>query len=170
MPTSRPLVTQCLRWDLRALCSSRLLHRSSKGAESLKKSRASRNPLSQRPSLLEELFPEELQKDGSQDPNFHDSVENVPRLPLPEVDDLSGGSSHECGRERGQPQRVTTAKKIRQQQVAVLSLDMGSKSLVESDFRRIAPKGQHIDDWTGPGDILKSMFKKEHRIDTILRR
>ena len=173
MPTSRSLVTQCLRWDLRSLCYSRLLHRSSKGAESLRKSRASQTPLSQKLSLLEELFPEEVQNDGGQDPNLHDDIENVPRLPLPEVDDLSGGSSHESGRERAQPQRVTkvaAAKAFRQQQIAVLSLDMGSKSLIESDFRRIAPKGQHIDDWTGPGDILKSMFKKENRTNKMFRR
>lgn len=163
-------MTQCLQWELRALCHSRLLHRSRKGAESLGKFRASQPPLSQKPSLLEELFPEELQKDGVQDLNFHDDTKNVPRLPLPEVDDVSEGSSHKSDRERVQPHRVTkvaAAKAFRRQQIAVLSLDMGSKSLVESDFRRIAPKGQHIDDWTGPGDILKSVYTKKNHTDKV---
>ncbi|MCJ1261358.1 hypothetical protein MMC22_001222 [Lobaria immixta] len=44
---------------------------------------------------------------------------------------------------------------LRQFNLAVLVIRRASKSLVESDFRRIAPKGQHIDDWKGPGDILK---------------
>lgn len=165
MLISRPLVAQCLRWDLRALCHSRLLHKSRKGADSLKKFRASQPPPSQKPSLLEELFPEEVKRDGGQDSNFHENVQNMPRLPLPEVDDSSEGSKYGSNRANAQPQRVTKVvaeNALRQQQIAVLSLDSGSKSLIESDFRRIAPKGQHIDDWTGPGDILKSGFKENH--------
>ena len=170
MLTSRPFVTQCLRWEFRALCHSRLLHRSRKGAESPGKFRASQTPLSPKPSLLEELFPEEVEKDGVQDHNFLDDTENMPRLPLPEVDDVSEGSGHESDRERVQPNKVTkiaAANALRRQQIAVLSLDMGSKSLIESDFRRIAPKGQHIDDWTGPGDILKSGCKKKYHMDKV---
>lgn len=168
MLNSRPLVIQGLRWNFRTLCHSQLLHRSRKGAESLGNFKASQPRLSQNPSLLEELFPEEVQKDGVQDPNFLEDTQTMPRLPLPEVDDVSEGYSHESDRERVQPYRVTkiaAANAFRRQQVAVLSLDMGSKSLIESDFRRIAPKGQHIDDWTGPGDILKSGCKKEDHMD-----
>lgn len=156
----RPPVAQCLRlcWKLRALCDSRLLHTYKKGAGSFKRFRVSKPPPPQRPSLLEELFPEEIQRDGRLDPKLYDNVQSVPRLPSPEVDDVSEGFYLESDLERAQPNKVTkaaAANAFRHQQLAVLSLDTGSKSLVESDFRRIAPKGQHIDEWTGPGDILK---------------
>ena len=121
---------------------------------------------SQETSLFEELFPEEVRKDGDQDTKFYYHAQEVPRLPLPEVDDFLDGFGPKTIRETSKPQRVTkaaAANAFRQEQVAVLSLETGSKSLVESDFRRIAPKGQHIGHWTGPGDILKSEFKKRER-------
>ena len=148
-----------LRWKLRALCHARLLHRSRNGTGSFWRFRPSQPPPLQKQSLLEELFPEKVRKDGDRCPKSHDDVQNVPRLPLPEVDDLSEGFDHESDRERAQPKRVTkvaAANAFRQQQLAVLSFNTASKSLVESDFRRIAPKGHHIGEWTGPGDILKS--------------
>lgn len=173
MLISRPIVAQCLRlrWELRALCHSRLLHRFRKGAGSFIRFRPSKPPPSQKPSLLEELFPEDVQRDGNRDPRLHDDVQNVPRLPLPEVDDALGGIGHESDSERAQPKRVAKAaatKVFRHQQIAVLWLDTASKSLIESDFRRIAPKGQHIDDWTGPGDILKSGLRKEKYLHKML--
>lgn len=163
MPIPRPSVAQCLRlrWESRDWCHSRLLHR--KGAGNLKSFRVSQLSPSENPSLLEELFPEEVQRDGDRDPKSHDGVQNVPRLPLPEVDDSSERLYHETDRDRAQSKRVTSIAAtyaFRQHQVAVLSLNIGSKSLIESDFRRIAPKGQHIDDWTGPGDILQSGLKR----------
>ena len=151
------------RWELRGLCHSRLSLGSRKGAGSLETVRASQPPPSQRQSLFEELFPEEVQKDGDRDRKSYDDVHNVPPLPLPEIYDISGGFGHESARERTQLRQVTkvaAANALRPQQLAVLSLDTGSKSLIESDFRGIAPKGQHIDDWTGPGDILKSGLKR----------
>lgn len=159
MLTLRPSVIQCLRLgrEFRASCQSRLLHGSGKGEESFRRVQVSQ-PL-RRPSLREELFPEEVQQDGYQKFNFDGHVQNVPRLPLPEVDDLAGESDLESDYKRKQLSRVTKID-FRGQQLAVLSLSTGSKSLVESDFRRIAPKGRHIDDWSGPGDILKSKLKK----------
>ena len=175
MLSLRPLVAQCLclRWEMRALCHSRLLHKSRKCAGSFKRLRLRASPLpsSKRPSLLEELFPEEAQKDDDRDPKFYDDVQNVPRLPLPDIDNFPEEFDHEPDREKDQPKRMTkvaAANAFRQQQLAVLSLDAGSKSLVESDFRRIAPKGQHIDDWTGPGDILKSGLRKENHVHKVL--
>ena len=166
MLVSRPFVAQRLqlRWQLCALCHSRLLHRSRKGAASFKKFRASQPLPLREPSLLEELFPEEIQKDGGRQLKSHDGIRNVPRLPLPEFDDSAGRLNHESDRDRAQPKRVTkvaAANAFRRQQLAVLSLDTGSNSLIESDFRRIAPKGKHIDDWTGPGDILNGRLKLE---------
>lgn len=37
----------------------------------------------------------------------------------------------------------------------MLVLNTASPSLSEADFRRIAPKGKHIKEWTGPGELLK---------------
>ena len=154
MLTPRPLLIQCLRlrWNSPARCHSRHYPRSKRGLSSFKRFKVSQ---SQKPSLLEELFPEEVRKVGDQDDSY---VSKVPRLPLPEVDDFSEGSDHDVNRERAQTQEVTkvaAANAFHQQQLAVLVLGTGSKSLIESDFRRIAPKGQHIGHWTGPGDILK---------------
>ena len=173
MLVSRPSVAQCLRllWESRAWCHSRLLHRSRRGVGNFESFRASQPPSSQAPSLLEELFPEEVQKDGNRDPKFHDNAQNMPRLPLPEVDDMSEGADNESDRERARSKtatKVAATYAFRQYQLAVLSLDTGSKSLIESDFRRIAPKGQHIEDWTGPGDILQSGLTKKNHVPKML--
>ena len=128
-------------------------------ASSIRKFIAKDSPSAQpkRPSLslFEELFPEEAEKEATH-PSAKEST--IPRLPLPELDevfedyhdDLDGGTLA--------PQRVTraaAADAFRQDQLAVLALQISCKSLDESDFRRIAPRGKHIKDWTGPGDILK---------------
>ena len=158
----RPLVVQCLR----TLYHSRCLHESRKRAVSFRRVNLSESQPSQKPSLFEELFPEEVGRDGDQETKSYDLAQEVPRLPLPEIDDFLDGFENESNRKASKPQCVTkaaVANAFRQQQAAVLSLETGSKSLVESDFRRIAPKGQHIDHWTGPGDILKSEFRKRER-------
>ena len=155
----RPLLAQRLRlrWGSPASCYSRHSYRSRKGLSSSKRVRVLQL---QKPSLLEELFPEEGCKDGNQDDNY---VQKIPRLPLPEIDDFSERFDHDFECERAQSQRVTkvaAANAFRPQQLAVLVLVTGSKSLIESDFRRIAPRGQHLDNWTGPGDILKGGLTK----------
>ena len=218
MLTSRRFVAQVLRlrWDLRVLCQSRLLHGSRNGAN-FKRLNVSQPPPLEKPSLLEELFPEEVRKDGDRDTKVDDNVQNVPgsgngasfkrlnvsqppafeklsllkelfpeevrkggyrdtnvqnvpRLRLPEVDERSERFDYRSGREAMQIRRVTSgaaANAFRQEQVAVLLLATGSKSLVESDFRRIAPKGRHID-WTGLGDILKSRSKRKTQVHKML--
>lgn len=111
------------------------------------------------PSLFEELFPDEARKSvrtrnaSQKDDNEHD----VPRL---DFNDLVKSLREEDAwfDDEGGPQEVTAAaskQAFRQDNVAILALRAASKSLIESDFRRIAPKGKHIKDWTGPGDILK---------------
>lgn len=46
---------------------------------------------------------------------------------------------------------------LRQWNISVLVIRRASRSLIESDFRRVAPKGQHIDDWKALGDILRGI-------------
>jgi len=88
-------------------------------------------------SLFEELFPEEVKKH------------------LNEVDDEDGYTLGQ-GRPIGHTESASRAA-FRQWNLAVLIIQRASKSLIESDFRRIAPKGQHIEDWKGPGDPLKGV-------------
>lgn len=110
-------------------------------------------------SLIEELFPEHARQNAIHAVEDQGNDPSVPRLPLPEVDDLLGENRGGTDKSKTGPKKVTKAaatNAFRRQQLAVLSLDIGSKSLVESDFLRITPKGQHIEDWTGPGDIVKS--------------
>lgn len=156
----RPSITQCsrLQQKLRTSCHFRLLHESRQWAGRAKRVKVPQPQPSKKPSLLEELFPEDVRKDGNPNPKLHDHGQETPRLTLPEFNDFLEGLDQESDSERPQPKMMTklaAANAFRQQQLAVLSLETGSKSLVESDFRRIAPRGQHIDDWTGPGDILK---------------
>ena len=170
MLISPSFVAQRLRLRLRLRCScalsyTRPLHTLRKAARSFKRFRPSQPPPSRNLSLLEELFPDDVQRDGGRNLRLHNRTADVPRLPLPEVDDPSERSEHDPDRKRVQPKRVSkiaAANAFRQQQLAVLSLGTASKSLIESDFRRIAPKGQHIDNWTGPGDILKSWSLEEN--------
>lgn len=48
---------------------------------------------------------------------------------------------------------------LRQWNISVLVIRRASRSLIESDFRRVAPKGRHIDDWKGLGDILRGILQ-----------
>ena len=54
------------------------------------------------------------------------------------------------------------------QRLAVLVLEIASKSLVENGFRRVAPKGKQIDYWTGPGDTLKGAWNVARSLGTLL--
>lgn len=113
-------------------------------------------------SLFEELFPEEIDHHKSHQEGSRGIDKTIPRLPLPnvdEVDRLYPGNRTEGRVQYDGSSRVAFMERdsLRQWNLAVLVIRCASKSLVESDFRRIAPKGQHIDDWKGPGDILKGI-------------
>lgn len=113
----------------------------------------------QKLSLLDELFPEEATTNDRAHPNEKDDT--IPRLTLPDVDEFFDELPDDRDDGALHPGEVTkTAAKgaFRQHQLAVLVLEIASKSLVESDFRRIAPKGKHISEWSGPGDILKGLW------------
>lgn len=148
-----------LTWSLAVSCQVRYLH-SAGGRLSRKNGVRRQKP--QKVSLLEELFPEELRKKADSSLNIEEKNHDVPRLPLPEV---CGGfqkyhddPNHSRVRS-AQMTRQATVEAFRQEKLAVLVLQIASKSLVESDFRRVAPKGKHIAHWTGPGELLKGMGK-----------
>ena len=106
-------------------------------------------------SLLDELFPEE--KDGSTDARSGAASEDLPSLELPRLD-VEKTDYFEDGTNKtlNEASRNASFEAQRKWNLAVLIVGKSSKSLVDSDFRRIAPKGRHIDGWTGLGDILKS--------------
>ncbi|KAI9817361.1 MAG: hypothetical protein M1832_004667 [Thelocarpon impressellum] len=118
--------------------------------------------------LLEELFPEEA---GTEYASARKKERHVPRLVLPSEPETVETRIRRIpsGPGPGQSQaplvrRVNTAGFIEgyvkggQEQgklPTVLVLHNASKSLVESDFRRIIPDGKYIKGWKGEGDILK---------------
>ena len=102
-------------------------------------------------SLLEELFPEEVKKSPNRNNCANSKNDDLPRLPLPDIDDEQA----QARAQRKLMTRAASAGAFRQSLMTVLLLSQASKTLVESDFRRIAPKGKHIEEWKGPGDILK---------------
>jgi len=106
------------------------------------------------PSLYEELFPGEGQKTDFKASKSDSAERQVPRLQLSSLELLVGPQE---GTEAPAQEAIETASKhaLRKKNVAILVLRAASKSLIESDFRRITPKGKHIEDWRGPGDILK---------------
>ncbi|KAL8843062.1 MAG: hypothetical protein Q9176_002365 [Flavoplaca citrina] len=108
-------------------------------------------------SLFDELFPEDKDKSQPISNRSHDEELHVPRLPLSDIDHLdpypaSSGRLRGPSKKRAEGAAQGAPKRW---DPAILVLNRASKSLVDADFRRIAPKGRHIDEWTGPGDILK---------------
>lgn len=100
-------------------------------------------------SLFDELF----SKENKQTSN---SIE-VPRLPLSDIDHLESFPLRYETRKKlaNKLTQAAAQSSVKQWNPAVLVLSRASKSLVDADFRRVAPKGRHIGEWTGPGDILK---------------
>ncbi|KAJ9645861.1 hypothetical protein H2199_002904 [Coniosporium tulheliwenetii] len=101
-------------------------------------------------SLLQELFPEEARK--QQPPPPPDEHRIIPRLVL----DPHDADAPEPPKQKSARQRMIEALKAgRESRWTVLVLRGASKSLAEADFRRMIPKGKHIEEWAGEGDILK---------------
>ena len=120
------------------------------------------SPTSNETSLFAELFPEEVQKKGASQTLSEDTNPTVPPLPLPTIKELLEGVEFYSPRSRSHSRETSKAASsdaYKHKKIAVLVLGLASKSLIECDFRRIAPKGTHIDGWTGPGDILAGVLK-----------
>ena len=156
MPILRPTSPQLLLkvWGLR---QSRWAH-----SGKVIKDGSFANPQKHRLSLLEELFPEEIENRKSHELGNRSKRKSIPRLRLPNVDEIDRFYQDDHAVDpiqRDGMSRVAFMERdsLRQWNLAVLVMRRASKSLVERDFRRIAPKGQHIDDWKGPGDILKGI-------------
>lgn len=108
-------------------------------------------------SLFEELFPEEARERNSTEADSQPQDKDIPKLSLPVFDeDDSFDDEYMRGRKQEvERQRAASKEQFRLWNPSVLVLQTASPSLIDSDFRRIAPKGQHINEWTGPGDYFK---------------
>ena len=106
------------------------------------------------PSLFEELFPDEAAKEKA----ARLPSNGKETLPLPRLRPVQLEEEEQNEKDRSFPSKRKSDQKANPFEidlVAVIIIEALSTSLSESDFRRIAPKGQHIKDWTGPGDIVK---------------
>jgi len=119
-------------------------------------------PADKKPSLIEQLFPEETKRDHEARARRQ---REIPRLPLeimPEggqtrADRVSRLVPHSNESRRAvQSRREMELRSQADSQTSVLVLLNASKNLTEEDFRRLIPKGQHLDGWRmEQGDILK---------------
>jgi hypothetical protein len=100
-------------------------------------------------SLLEELFPE-----ASSYIQPHYTTRNpYPKLELPKDVPLVRRSYTEAA--KSQRQRILEAFQTRTEPLTVLQLTNCSTGLTESDFRRLVPKGKHIESWVRNGEFQK---------------
>lgn len=100
-------------------------------------------------SLLEELFPEVKRKDLSPTPT---PKREVPRLFLPN-DYVVDAPIPRPATPTTRRERLTHALQSRGEEVTVLTLSRCSTELSESDFRRLIPKGRHIEAWIRDGEF-----------------
>lgn len=122
-------------------------------------------PKKARPSLFEELFPEEkltpaLSQITREEklPAFEwlDNLKTVPELPLVKRHGRKiwpGDASWSAGQlpepSRTHRMRDTDGEEQREPgEQSVLVLNCASKTLEESDFFRLSPKGEHLEGWT----------------------
>lgn len=158
MPTPRLLPPHLLlpAWNVVSLGPLRWVHASGPRRANNAPKQISGSQL----SLFDELFPEEAIKGSKSE----EGTRHVPRLPLPDLEEVSPNSQSE-GISKGGSQRGDSARGLdafRKEDMTVLVFRRASKSLEEHDFRRMVPKGQHIEEWRGPGDILKGTLRCYH--------
>ena len=123
-----------------------------------KKSQTMSRKARTRSSLFEDLFPDEVtrpkEEGGSKNTDKQDELEPLPppEITDPEYNDDLG--VEETRDSQHLQTRQSSVDSLRQKNVTVLVLSGASLSLTENDFLRIAPKGMHIEEWQGPGNVL----------------
>ncbi|KAI9873839.1 MAG: hypothetical protein M1830_010545 [Pleopsidium flavum] len=115
-------------------------------------------------SLLEELFPETSKPPSptSTPPSRNRHSPDDPIPPLPLSPDLSDTTSFPLPQpsQHGIPRRRSgrignSAEALQRKETTILILRNASRALDESDFKRIVPRGKHIEGWVGRGDFVK---------------
>ncbi|KAF2115669.1 hypothetical protein BDV96DRAFT_492154 [Lophiotrema nucula] len=107
-------------------------------------------------SLLEELFPEatELYTQPQDQPDR--SSKSYPKLDLPS-DKSRVDSTPKRRKEprKSAKQRMIEAFQSRGEQITALELSQCSTELTDSDFRRLIPRGKHIESWNRDGEFYR---------------
>lgn len=107
-------------------------------------------------SLLEELFPEERERAKSAPTPQRPVAREIPRLPL----ELSKAAAHKMREAEYALEYNQAALNRKGTPSSVLVLRNASKNLVEDDFRRLIPKGKHLEGWNiADADIEKGWWK-----------
>ncbi|KAI1540911.1 hypothetical protein PtrCC142_004714 [Pyrenophora tritici-repentis] len=99
-------------------------------------------------SLLEELFPE---ANSTAEPQYKEERDH-PRIEPPTNPILRPSF---VGRTQTLREKVVESFQKQGEQITALQLTNCSTQLTEADFRRVVPKGKHIEGWRRDGDFLK---------------
>jgi len=102
-------------------------------------------------SLLDELFPE---ANSLSPPDLSDKRRAPPKLDLPAPDTNPKIRLYDMDT-RTEREKAIDAFRARGEQTTVLQLSNCSTALTEPDFRRLIPRGKHIDTWSSAGEFYK---------------
>ena len=114
-------------------------------------------PEEHKPSLLEELFPEQA-RPLRQRPESSGNGRDVPILRPPSLDE--DADQHDVGWQSATERPAIfndpagTSSSTGDRRLTIMLLDNGNPNLSEKDFRTIAPIGWHIGEWRGREDPL----------------
>ncbi|KAF1948048.1 hypothetical protein EJ02DRAFT_449520 [Clathrospora elynae] len=101
-------------------------------------------------SLLEELFPEAV---SPPQPRYSEKRDQYPKLDLPDSTPIIRREL--VDRPQTLKQKVVESIQNKGEQITVLQLVHCSTGLTEVDFRRLIPKGKHIEAWRREGEFFK---------------
>jgi hypothetical protein len=101
-------------------------------------------------SLLEELFPEAT---STPQPPHPEKRDQYPKLELPDSTPIIRRELVDGP--RSAKEHVVDSFRSKGEQITVLQLTNCSTELTEADFRRLIPKGKHIEAWRRDGEFSK---------------
>jgi hypothetical protein len=102
-------------------------------------------------SLLDELFPE---ASSLAPPDLSGERPSPPKLDLPAPDTNANIRLYDMDT-RTDREKAIDAFRARGEQTTVLQLSHCSTALTEPDFRRLVPRGKHLDTWSSTGEFYK---------------
>ena len=115
-----------------------------------------------RKSLLEELFPEQA-KDHQRVPRNELKQQKAEAVFDPPIFDEFQDEFLPTSPPNEDNMRGPTSKATLNDKTTILVLEGGDPNLSEADFRRIAPKGWHIEEWRGREDPLKIIPARDEK-------
>ena len=107
----------------------------------------------EKPSLIEQLFPEETKRYEAERAK---PEREIPRLPLDTSTAIQPVKQQDDRPQSDYERQLQQQLREAGTQTSVLVLRNASKNLTEEDFRRLIPQGKHMEGWTlERGDIVK---------------